>query len=182
MARKQLTQTQKERAVLMRIQSSTYREICEYLNKEGVSITVEGTRKMLLRCEARGTVLRQRGTGRKAKMTNQMKRRIVALTKRCAISSFLIRNRRITIHGIITELCLNVKKTAVSRVLRQAGINSRRPKRVPLLTKEHKRKRMLWGKTNQAYNQQQWRHVLWTDESPFYLRKSYTGRIWRQKG
>ena len=40
-------------------------------------------------------------------------------------------------------------------------------------------KRLEWAKAHQNWTVDQWRNVLWSDESPFVLRYNRKKRVWR---
>lgn len=69
-----------------------------------------------------------------------------------------------------------VSHSVVSRVyarfrenLREVGLRSRRPMRVPLLTPRHQRQRLAYAHRYVYWGQRQWKNVPFTDESRFCL-------------
>ena len=64
---------------------------------------------------------------------------------------------------------VNCSVRTAYRRLRESGIQSRRPAvRIPLST-QHRMKRMVWCRSHLSWNNDQWRRILWTDESTFTL-------------
>jgi transposase len=59
--------------------------------------------------------------------------------------------------------------STVRRRLCTLGLSAKRPVKKPLLTATMKRKRLQWAKAHSSWTIQQWRQVLFTDESKFSL-------------
>ena len=51
--------------------------------------------------------------------------------------------------------------------LAESGLNGRVPVSKPLLQAQNKRKRLLWAKKYQHFSMEDWKKVLFTDESIF---------------
>ncbi|GFX45131.1 transposable element Tc1 transposase [Trichonephila clavipes] len=49
------------------------------------------------------------------------------------------------------------------------GLRSKRPTRVPLMTKRHRQLRLRWGREHRDWSMDQWERVAWLDESRFVL-------------
>ncbi|GFW71537.1 transposase domain containing protein [Trichonephila clavipes] len=49
------------------------------------------------------------------------------------------------------------------------GIRSKRPTRVPLLTKRHRQQRLSWAREHRDWSLDQWERVAWSDESRFVI-------------
>jgi len=66
--------------------------------------------------------------------------------------------------------------------LRQMGYNSRRPHRVPLISTTNRKKRLQFARAYQNWTVEDWKNVVWSDESRCLLRHS-DGRvkIWRKQ-
>ena len=70
---------------------------------------------------------------------------------------------------------------ASERVLREAfraeGYNRRVARKKPFLNADKKAKRLTWAQAHQHWTVEDWRHVIWTDES--YVRTTgLGGRVW----
>ncbi|GFV43990.1 HTH_Tnp_Tc3_2 domain-containing protein [Trichonephila clavipes] len=78
------------------------------------------------------------------------------------------------------------------------GLRSKRPIRVPLLTKCHRQLRVRWAREHRDWSMDQWERVAWSEESRFVIHpaddririrrlpvatsmysRSYTGRWWQ---
>jgi transposase len=66
---------------------------------------------------------------------------------------------------------------SVRRRLVEAGLDGRRPRKKPLLNRTQKTKRLKWARKYRNWTVDQWRNVLWSDESPFHL-FSDAGRLY----
>ncbi|GFX21721.1 transposase domain containing protein [Trichonephila clavipes] len=56
------------------------------------------------------------------------------------------------------------------------GLHSKRPTRVPLLTKSHRQLRLRWAREHQDWSMDQWERVALSDESRFVIHPA-DGRI-----
>ena len=65
------------------------------------------------------------------------------------------------------------KPTVCVRTIRnrlaEKGLNGRKPRKKPLLTKLHKEKRLAWAKEHVDWKISDWEKVLFSDEGPFEL-------------
>ncbi|PRD31910.1 UNVERIFIED_CONTAM: tc1a [Trichonephila clavipes] len=60
-----------------------------------------------------------------------------------------------------------VSKRTVQRSLDSIGFGSRRPTRVPLLNARHRVSRLARAREHRGCNEDDWKRVAWSDESPF---------------
>nr|XP_032528103.1 uncharacterized protein LOC116778268 [Danaus plexippus plexippus] len=81
------------------------------------------------------------------------------------------RNRRLTAPEIRAEVNKSrstpVSLTTVKRRLRDANLFGRVAVRKPLLKPQNKKKRMQWALTHRNWSEEDFKRVLWTDESKF---------------
>lgn len=82
-----------------------------------------------------------------------------------------LRNRRLTGPQLASSLN-STRKTPVStstvkRRLRDSGVTGRVAKKKPYLRLANKRKRLRWAKEHRHWTEEDWKKVLWTDESKF---------------
>lgn len=76
-----------------------------------------------------------------------------------------------------------ISSQTVRRRLRRYGIIARRPARRPILTLQHRQRRLQWARQHLRWDQRQWNHVLFTDESRFSLnRADGRVRVYRRRG
>ncbi|GBN77904.1 hypothetical protein AVEN_40024-1 [Araneus ventricosus] len=62
-----------------------------------------------------------------------------------------------------------VLEHTVQRTLLDMGLCSRRPTRVPLLTKRHRQLCLQWAREYREWIMDEWRTVAWLDESRFLI-------------
>ncbi|GFW61493.1 transposable element Tcb2 transposase [Trichonephila clavipes] len=76
-----------------------------------------------------------------------------------------------------------ISRFTVARRLHGGGLFARRPVRCVPLTLAHRRRRSLWCREHWNWRDNEWRHVLFTDESRFSLSSdSHRILIWRERG
>ena len=108
-----------------------------------------------------GTVSRKPGSGRRESITQATKDMIVALHERDPFRS-----------AVDTSKELNVSRFKVHRVLKSVGIKARSPAKKPRLYDHHKEARIRWCEQHLRWTRQDWRSVLFSDESSFTLSHS----------
>ena len=74
-----------------------------------------------------------------------------------------------------------VSKSTVKRRLRDAGLLDRVAKKKPYLRLANKNKRLRWAKEHRQRTEEDWKLVLWTDESQFEVIGSQRRTFVRQK-
>lgn len=110
--------------------------------------------------------------GRKTKLSERDIRRLVIVVKR---------DRFVTASQVQAELNLeDVSMSTLKRYIRKyGGFESYWASRKPLITKSNRRKRILWAREHLNWTVEQWRRVMWSDESPYVLRFNGKVRVWR---
>ena len=82
-------------------------------------------------------------------------------------------DRRATVRQITAQFntgrARNVSQWTIRRDMRALGYGSRRPTRVPLLTLRHRTLRIAFASNHLGWTLQQWRNVIWSDESRYQL-------------
>ncbi len=75
-----------------------------------------------------------------------------------------------------------ISKRTTHRTLKQMRYSSRRPHRVPLLSAKNRKQRLQFTQAQQDWTIEDWKNVVWSDESRFLLRHSDGRvRIWRKE-
>ncbi len=69
-----------------------------------------------------------------------------------------------------------ISERTTRRTLKQMGYSSRRPHRVPLLSDKNRKQRLQFTQDHQNWTIEDWKNVVWSDESRFLLRHS-DGRV-----
>lgn len=65
-----------------------------------------------------------------------------------------------------------VSKTTINRTIQAMGYKSYKPRRKPLMTKSHLKKRLEFCQRHKDWTPEQWGKVMWSDESTFQLFQS----------
>ena len=93
--------------------------------------------------------------------------------------------REKTCADIAGELSLegiDISATSIWRVLRKAGFKKTKPTRKPGLTKKMKKARLDWCLEHQYWSLDDWKNVIWSDETSVILLHRRGGyRVWRTK-
>ncbi|UYV62664.1 XPNPEP3 [Cordylochernes scorpioides] len=103
------------------------------------------------------------------------------------MSLFVRRNRRMTASQLRSDLNaatgVLVSTDTIRRRLHKKGLYARRPIICVPLTPPQKRARKLWCRQHVAWNPNEWRRVMFTDESKFSLNSdSHRVFVWREVG
>lgn len=121
----------------------------------------------------------RRPTSGRPRITNPVDDRFIkmqALRKRNSSASS-IKNLIAGVRGI------SISESTVIRRLRESNLSSRRPVKGPLLSAEHRLKRLRFAREHQSWTLEEWKNVLFTDETRVAL-NSPDGRerVWRRPG
>lgn len=107
-------------------------------------------------------------TGRPKKTTDREERLIV----RKALA-----DRRQPFPELVKSTVADISTSTVRNILAEKGYHRRVAKKVPYLTKAHKKARMAWARRYKGYREQDWRKKIWSDECYVYL-GDQRGRIY----
>lgn len=157
----------------------------EILHKKGMSerqiakelkVSRNGVHYSLVRKKKTGDNLDRKRSGRR-KVTTAAEDKHLRVTSR--------RNRKLTASDLRADLnstrSTSVSLTTVKRRLRSFGLFGRVAIRKPLLRPVNKKKRLAWAKAHKNWTFDQWKTVLWSDESKFDLfagnRRQYVRRM-----
>lgn len=143
-------------AITLRKEGYSYREIA---SKIGQGVTSAGVLKLCKRFEETGTIQNKDGRGRKKITSPQTDRRIVRLALRDRKSS------AVDINKSLAETGVAVSDRTVSRRLVAAGLRARIPRKKPFLNTVQRQKRLTWAKEHVSWTVEQWKKVMWSDET-----------------
>ena len=78
---------------------------------------------------------------------------------------------------------IEVSANTIRRVLKRNGLRSRVKQKKPLLSKKHRKSRLTFAKKYQHWTVEDWKKVVWSDESKFQIFES-DGRsyYWKKPG
>ncbi|GBL70882.1 hypothetical protein AVEN_73727-1 [Araneus ventricosus] len=108
---------------------------------------------------------RSQGVGRPSVIKEKGRRRLSRLVKQ---------NRRQTVAQLTAQYNASpntsVSEHTVQRTLLDMGLCSRRPTRVPLLTKRHRQLSLQWAREHRGWTMDdEWKRVTWSDETRFLI-------------
>ncbi|GBN01329.1 hypothetical protein AVEN_24147-1 [Araneus ventricosus] len=99
--------------------------------------------------------------------------RVIKEKGRWRLSRLVKQNRRQTVAQLTAHYnacpSASVSEHTVQWTLLYMGLCSRRPTRVPLLTKRHPQLRLQWAREHQDWTMDEWKRVAWSDESRFLI-------------
>lgn len=159
------------------------------LHKEGYSIRLiarkihvsyKGVQNTIRRFNETGSLANRPRSGRPKCTTKQEDLTLKLISKR---------NRRLTAPEIRASLNMHRNKqvslSTVKLRLKECGLFGRVAVRKPLLKPQNRRKRLEWAKKYQNFTIEDWKKVLWTDESKFEIfgnkRRVYVRRSVKEK-
>jgi transposase len=153
--------------------SSETRAVIVVLHNEGKSEREIASKLKLSKTCVHNAITRYKETGTNQDRPRSGRPRATTSSEDNFIVVTSKRNRRLT----APEICAEVNKTrsepvsvtTVKRRLRDAKLFGRVAVRKPLLRPQNKRKRMQWALTHRDWSEEDFKKVLWTDESKFEI-------------
>lgn len=138
------------------------REVAEILNTNKSVV-----QRAAARFRNTGSFKRRPGQGAKRKTTRREDRfiELQSLRKRFVTSRELKNDLRLATG---TE----ISTKTVRRRLKEVNVSARKPATGPILTATHKRNRLNFCRNHQGWDEEQWKSVLFSDESRFLLNKN----------
>ena len=89
---------------------------------------------------------------------------------------------RLLLYQLADETGKQVSSRTVRHCLSETGVNARRPRKKPLLTENHQCLRLGWATTHTQWTLDDWKSVLFTDESKVSIGNDGALYVWRRKG
>lgn len=157
------------------------------LYQEGFSRHQISDHLNIVRSTVSRTIQRYEETDGVASRPRSGRRRVTSEREDRYLAQFARRNRSVPIRELRAQFQRThhrvISSRTVSRRLSNAGLRRRRPLRVPLLTFQHRQRRLQWAREHQNWLLPQWRNVLFTDETRIGLfSDDYRQRVWREAG
>lgn len=172
-ASRHLTENEAVQAITLVGEGRSYRYVAGVLGVHHTTVI-----RAVQRFRETGTYTRRPGQGRH-RATSQRDDNFLRLN--------VLRNRTSTsrsLNNLIREVRhINISDRTVRRRLHEANLSNRRPATGPLLTRQHRVSRLRFARQYSGWNLNDWRRVLFTDETRIGLR-SPDGhcRVWRRDG
>src|SRR6185437_16140623 len=127
-----------------------------------------------------GALQRKRnpGSGRPRKLTKAEERHLII---RCIL------NRRLSGLDLAKETTtkdgkMKVMPRTVRRILNRRGLKGRTARKKPYLTAVHMQKRIKWAYAHRDWTIEDWKHVVWSDESSIQLWSNSRVSVRRRDG
>lgn len=139
-------------------QSQGYKTISRDLE-----VPLSTVRDIIKKFITHGTVANLPGRGQKRKIDKRMQRRTARMVDKHPQST------SIQIQAVLQTQGAKVSARTIRRDLNEMKRYGRRPRRTPLLTKRHKKARLVFAKMYLSKPQSFWENVLWTDETKVEL-------------
>ena len=144
------------------------------LRGEGLSFLSQIAKKTKVSYNAvRTAVCRFEETGQNLDKSRSGRPRKTSISVDKFIRVTSLGNRRLTAPEITAQVNeasgASVSTATVKRRLKDAGLMGRCAARKPLLRPLNKRKRLTWAREHENWSIDQWKEVLWTDESKFEI-------------
>ena len=167
---KRLTSFEKGRIMQMRNNGNTTFFIMQELGKSRSTIN-----DFILRMSKGGNIERIESSGRKRKTTPRDDKLIVRQ---------VLKSRRVSCPSIREDLGFqNVSVSTIQRRIKETGrFVSTWTKRKPYVSAANRKRRVEWCKARLHWTRDQWRRIVWSDESPYVFRCNRRARCYRLKG
>ena len=139
---------------------------------DATSVKVKTIYTLLSRSISRGSTKRVTGTGKWTKMTP----RVLRILRR-----EVLYNRRATLAELASSLPVEVSTCTVRRALHKMRFQNRVAQKKPFMNAMHRKRRLDFARKYAHWTAQDWKKVIWTDESSFENGKnSAVVKVWRQ--
>lgn len=113
------------------------------------------TRDVWNRFCSRGTTHNAPRSGRPKIATPRLSRRIIREVRK---------NRRLPLYEIAKQVSPRLATRTIRRILAENGYHRRRARRVPYLTLDHRKQRLVWAKALRAWGEFEFGRIIFSDE------------------
>lgn len=169
--RKQISVEKRAQIIILQKTGKNYREIAKILK-----ISVGSVHKAIKRYRETGKNTNRKGSGRPRKTNQRTDNKIYAISKADRFKSASQIRAEIN-----NDLDSPISRQTVARRLLDKGMIGRVAVRKPLLRPVNKKKRLKFAQEHVDWTIDQWKSVLWTDESKFELFGSHRRQYVRRK-
>jgi transposase len=165
---KQLNDLQKGRILQGVEDGLTYQQCADI-----VGVNKSTVCRLLAKIAATGTHDRRVGSGGNPKTSPTTDRLIVRTVKRDPFATASSIREGLALHNISVW-------TIRRRIAASGEFKSYWAAKKPFISERNIQRRLEWCIAHQNWTIEQWRRVIWTDESPFILRFCGKRRVWRR--
>ena len=155
-----------------------------FLNEEGKSQSEISRKLGISRCGIQQILKKHKETGKVSDKPRSGRPSKLSKTDTKYLKLSSLRDRRKSSRELSQNLAetsgVQVHASTVRRALIKEGLNGRVARAKPLLRKVNKTKRLKYARSHRNWTSEQWKNVLWTDESKFEIfsskRRQYVRR------
>jgi transposase len=135
--------------------------------------SVRTIQRIIKRQKEEGTTERKKGSGGPRKLSERDLRTLERVAKH---------DRRATLQEITNQMPMKVHSSTIRSRLHELGLQNRIAKKKPFLKDQHIQQRKNFASNQKNWSLDDWRKVIWTDESSFETGKnSRQIKVWRSK-
>lgn len=135
------------------------------------NISERTIRDIYKKYKERGTITPKTSSGRPRKLNERDIRSLARFTKK---------NRTAILSDITKSAAIKVSEFTIRRRLHEQQLFARVAIKKPFLTAQHQAKRLEFALTHRNWTPEQWKQVIWTDESIFEIGKNFRQvLVWR---
>ncbi|OXA56016.1 Transposable element Tc1 transposase [Folsomia candida] len=139
---------------------------------------VPAIQRIIQKWKSTGSVANKRRTGRKRKTTPRIDRQIL---KKINSNRFLSAPK--IVEEIQSQHGVSISNQTVRNRIKEQGYKGAVARKKPFISKRNQLKRLQWAKDHAAWTTDDWKRVLWTDESKFNMfGTDGVTTVWRKVG
>ena len=136
-------------------------------------LSYAGAKKICAKLKSSGDCHCTPGSGRKRKTSERTDRFIVRQSK------IGTPTKKHLAHSLKAQTGVKVSTSTIQRRLRENGIHWRKKTRRSFVSEKNRLKRLAFAREHVHWNLDQWKSVIWSDESPFTLQNNSSQFVWR---
>ena len=137
------------------------------------SLSYSGAKKLCAKLKMSGKCHRNPGSGRKRK-TSERSDRFIARQSKLGTPT-----KKQLARDLEIQTGVKVSSKTIQRRLREKGIHWRKKLKKPFVSEKNRAKRLAFAKEHADWDLEQWKRVIWSDESPFMLQNNSSQFVWR---
>ena len=136
-------------------------------------LSYAGAKKICARLKSSGDCHRTPGSGRKRKTSERTDRFIVRQ------SEIGTPTKKHLADSLEAQTGINASKSTIQRRLRENGMQWSKKTRKSFVSEKNRLKRLAFAREHVHWDLDQWKSVIWSDESPFTLQNNCSQFVWR---